>query len=143
MLHNQGNMECDYQSENTTYTTSARDRVSMLSTMQDTHGWFDKGKRRVGCPYGRSIYAGVFVYADDIKLMAPSTMSGICQKYADEFDVKFNGKKRELIIIYKCPRVRPPDSEIHINNVQVPRKDKVTHLRHYMKTYITLVLTSV
>ena len=87
-------------------------------------------KSSVGCHIG-GVYAGIFVYADDIKLMvhrlsAISTMSGVCQKYADEFDVKFNGKKCELII-YKCTRVRPPDPEIHINNVQVPRKDKVTH----------------
>ena len=98
-------------------------------------GRFDKGikKSRVGC-HMSGVYAGICVYADDIKLMAPSlsaisTILGSWQKYAEEFDVKFIGKKSELII-YKCTRVRPPNSEIHINNVQVPRKDKVTHLGH-------------
>ncbi len=41
----------------------------------------------------------------------------------------FNAKK-SLVIIYKCTRTKPPDPNIYINNVKVPRVNEVIHLLH-------------
>ena len=48
----------------------------------------------VGCFMG-SVYAGIFMFADDLKLLAPSVqalniMLNICMSYAARFDVLFN-----------------------------------------------------
>ena len=88
---------------------------------------------QVGCYMG-GVFAGGFGYADDLKILTPSVqglriMADICQRYADKYNITFNGKKSELII-YKCSQLNPPDSGIFINNVRVPRKEKVTHLGH-------------
>ncbi len=48
-----------------------------------------------------------------------------------KFDVLFNGKK-SLLIIYKCTKSKPSNPGIVINNVRVPRVDKVILLGHYM-----------
>ncbi|CAL4163401.1 unnamed protein product, partial [Meganyctiphanes norvegica] len=50
----------------------------------------------VGC-FMTKVYAGIFIYADDLKLLAPSVhalriMLNICLNYASKFDVKFNDK---------------------------------------------------
>ena len=87
----------------------------------------------VGCYMG-GVFAGGFGYADDLKLLTPSVqglriMADICEKYADKYNIMFNGKKSELII-YRCSQSRPPDPGIFINDVRVPRKEKVTHLGH-------------
>ncbi len=62
-------------------------------------------KSNVGCHIG-GVFAGVFGYADDLKLLTPSVhevriLSNICEKYAAKYDITFNGKKSQLII-YKC-----------------------------------------
>ena len=51
---------------------------------------------QVGCWMG-SVYARSWVYADNLKLLAPSiklleTMLSICQKYPKDYDVIFNDK---------------------------------------------------
>ena len=43
-------------------------------------------------------FSGALAYADDITLLSPSmsglrTLSQVCEEYATEFDVTFNGKK--------------------------------------------------
>ena len=42
-------------------------------------------------------FIGALAYEDDIALLSPSmsrfTLSKVCEKYATEFDVTFNGKK--------------------------------------------------
>ena len=43
-------------------------------------------------------FTGTLEYADDITLLSPSmsglrTLSKVCDEYAPEFDVTFNGKK--------------------------------------------------
>ena len=49
----------------------------------------------VGCHMGRR-FTGALAYADDIILLAPcksalSIMIDVCQQYAAEFDILFNG----------------------------------------------------
>ena len=54
----------------------------------------------IGCHMGGH-YAGALAYADDITLISPSMtglrkMSGICEQYASEYDILFNGSKSKL-----------------------------------------------
>ena len=54
----------------------------------------------IGCHMGGH-YAGALAYADDITLMSPSMtglrkMSSICEQYASEYDILFNGSKSKL-----------------------------------------------
>ena len=55
----------------------------------------------VGCHMG-SRFAGALAYADDITLLAPcksalSILVSVCEKYASEFDILFNGNKSKLL----------------------------------------------
>ena len=48
-------------------------------------------------------FTGALVYVDDITLLSPSmsglrTLSTVCEEYATEFDVTFNGKKRSVVV---------------------------------------------
>ena len=73
----------------------------------------DKG---VGCHMGCR-FTGALAYADDITLLAPcksalSIMFDVCEQYAAEFDILFNGSKRydyfldvdrlTLVLWYNC-----------------------------------------
>ena len=56
----------------------------------------------VGCHMG-SRFTGALVYADDITLLAPcksalSVLVSVCEKYASEFDILFNGSKSKLLL---------------------------------------------
>ena len=56
----------------------------------------------VGC-HMSSRFTGALAYADDITLLAPcklalSILVSICEKYASEFDILFNGSKSKLLI---------------------------------------------
>ena len=55
----------------------------------------------VGCHIGGH-FIGALAYADDITLLSPSmsglrTLRKVCEEYATEFDVTFNGKKSQLL----------------------------------------------
>ena len=57
----------------------------------------------IGCHIGGH-YAGALAYADDITLISPRMtglrkMSSICEQYASEYDILFNGNKSELLFI--------------------------------------------
>ena len=60
----------------------------------------------LGCNIG-NVCCGIIGYADDILLLAPTVQSlnhmvKICEAYADEYDIKFNGAKSQLMIFGKC-----------------------------------------
>ena len=47
-------------------------------------------------------YVGVFCYADDISLLCPSItglnqMVLLCERYAEEYNIRFNSSKSQLI----------------------------------------------
>ena len=47
-------------------------------------------------------FTGALAYTDDITLLSPSmsgmrTLSKVCEEYATEFDVTFNGKISQLL----------------------------------------------
>ena len=55
----------------------------------------------VGCHMG-GYFTGALEYADDTTLLSPSmfglrTLSKVCEEYATEFDVTFNGEKSQLL----------------------------------------------
>ncbi len=80
------------------------------------------------------VFVGATGNADDLKLLTPSVnalniLVNICKNYAAKYDVMVNAKK-SLLIIYKCIQRKPPDSNIYINNVKVPRVNEVIHLGH-------------
>ena len=60
-------------------------------------------EENIGCFMG-GVYAGALAYADDLMLLSPSVsalrkMVNICQNYAQEYDIKFNGSKSQFIIL--------------------------------------------
>ena len=60
---------------------------------------------RVGCFMGHE-YLGCVSYADDLVLLAPNitalkNMIHICENYADEYKIKFNGSKSKLLVFDK------------------------------------------
>ena len=89
----------------------------------------------VGCYMG-SVFAGVFVFADDIKLLAPSIEAlnirlEICVKYAKRFDVCFNDKSQLIVYKSKDDIVAIPDMEI--NGTKIKVVTSINHLGHILK----------
>ena len=86
----------------------------------------------VGCFMG-GVYAGIFIFADDLKLLAPSVyamrlMLAICLQYAKRYDVKFNNKSQ--LIVFKCKNDDSPIPSVIINGDQLQAVESVTHLGH-------------
>lgn len=90
----------------------------------------------VGCHIG-SYFAGGFGYADDLKLLAPS-LTGlqrlvvICENYANDYDITFNGSKT-LFLIFKgreCPNVET--CHITVNHVNITNVNAAPHLGHQL-----------
>ncbi len=66
-----------------------------------------------------SEFAGAFGYAEDLKLLTPTTramskMVIICEQYAARYDVMFNAKKSQVIIC-SCSAKKPPNPNITVN----------------------------
>ena len=79
------------------------------------------------------VYAGVFMFADDLKLLAPSVyaldiMLNICKNYAARYDVMFNDKSQ--LIIFKSRMDDGPAPEIFIHGKKLEAVDSITHLGH-------------
>ena len=93
---------------------------------------------QVGCWMG-AVFAGTFVYADDIKLLAPSIralnlMLKICKKYAEQYDVLFNDKSK--LIVFKAISNDDPPPFIEINRKQIESVDSIDHLGHILNSNI-------
>ena len=85
----------------------------------------------VGCHLG-STYAGSVSYADDLTLIAPSlpalkVMLEIAAQYAQEFDIKFNASKCQLVawnkggfipcgVVFMGETVRSTSNAVHLGN---------------------------
>ena len=95
----------------------------------------EKLKRNdIGCYIGHR-FVGALGYADDILLLCPSVdglkkMIKICEEYANEHSIKFNGSKIKYLVfddyIYN-PTVK-------VNNDIVSRWDSAEHLGHLLHT---------
>ena len=87
----------------------------------------------VGCHMG-SRFTGALAYADDITLLAPcksalSIIISICEKYASEFDILFNGSKSKLLL-FKGRFSNRMESGIMVNREIVNTSDNAVHLGH-------------
>ncbi len=67
-------------------------------------GLFHKLKKSgVSCQMS-NYFVGGLLFADDVTLLCPTIkdlkkMIAICEQYATEFNIKFNGKKSKLLIL--------------------------------------------
>ena len=79
-------------------------------------------------------YAGALAYADDITLISPSMtglrkMSSICEQYASEYDILFNGSKSKLLFFKgRCCNVSTLG--IVVCGQLVEMSDTAVHLGH-------------
>ena len=91
-------------------------------------------KAGYGCYIGRLFY-GVIGYADDIILLAPTqfalrNMIRICEEYAIEYNIVFNGAKSKLIVFGgNSDSIRV---NITVNNARVDRVSELNHLGTYI-----------
>ena len=99
----------------------------------------------VGCHIGFE-FVGAFGYADDLNLLAPTLralriMIKICESYADEFSIKFNGSKSKLIEYKGLNNVLPRGrnvliagrryrEDVTVNDAPVEQKESEVHLGH-------------
>ena len=82
-------------------------------------------KCNIGCRYGNH-YMGVYCYPDDLSLLSPTftglqEMLKICELYANNYDIIFNAKKRQLLY-FGCNLSIIPDTA---NLVMSYKMDKV------------------
>ena len=88
----------------------------------------------IGCHIGH-IFVGALGYADDLILLCPTVvglnkMIKICEEYANEHDILFNGKKSKYLIFGPYNY----NSIVRVNNEIVVRCDKAVHLGHVLHT---------
>ena len=88
----------------------------------------------IGC-YIDHLFTGALGYADDIILICPSVtalkeMIKICENYAKDHNILFNGKKSKYLVFgnYKY------SPTIKVNDEPVPRCDSAIHLGHLLDT---------
>ena len=79
-------------------------------------------------------YAGALAYAIDITLISPSMtglrkMSSICEQYASEYDILFNGSKSKLLF-FKCRCCYASTLSIVVCGQLVEMSDTAVHLGH-------------
>ena len=88
----------------------------------------------IGCSIDH-LFTGALGYADDIILICPSVkamkeMIEICEEYANDHNILFNGKKSKYMIFgeYKYNPI------ITLNNEVIPRCESAMHLGHLLET---------
>ena len=91
----------------------------------------------VGCHIS-SRFVGALAYADDITLLAPcksalSILISVCENYAAEYDIRFNGDKSKLLF-FKGRSSVMMSSEIMVNVQIVGVSEKAIHLCHTVPT---------
>ncbi len=83
-------------------------------------------------------FVGCLAYADDHTLIAPSrkalqTMISICEGYAADYDVIFNGPKSQFLI-FKGKGCQATDCQIVVNNERLNTITSAVHLEHCIST---------
>ena len=91
-----------------------------------------------GCYIGQHFVGGVG-FADDLKLLAPSNkglqnLVYICEDYAQEFDITFNGSKSQFLEFrdHYCKLIT--NSQITVNNEILVQDNKAVHLGHSLNS---------
>ena len=92
----------------------------------------------VGCHIG-PYFVGALGYADDLILLCPTVfgleiMIAICENYAKEHSILFNGAKSKYLIFGKHNTRYKFNPIIKINNEIVPRCESAMHLGHLLET---------
>ena len=83
----------------------------------------------VGCYMG-GVFVGAFMYADDIKLLAPTIyalnkMVEICVNFAKKYDVLFNDKSQLLVYKSMDNVVAIPDVELNGSKINVVNDNRL------------------
>ena len=91
-------------------------------------------KSGIGCHIGNTFLAAL-AYADDVTLVCPTLKSlkllvKICEVYADEYHVLFNGPKSKLLVFKGRDCVLPLDVCIYVNGQRVGIELCADHLGH-------------
>ena len=91
----------------------------------------------VGCHVGGH-YVGGLAYADDLTLLCPTVeglrkMIAICEKYANDFNILFNGAKSQLLL-FKGRHCKSIMNDIYVNGIRVEFSDNAIHLGHHISS---------
>ncbi len=92
----------------------------------------------IGC-YLSNSYVGGLAFADDVKMLCP-TLSGmqlmcnICENYAEEYNIKFNGSKSHLLLL-KGRQWKTSIKSLHVNEVAFQCVDSVMDLGHAVSSH--------
>ena len=91
----------------------------------------------VGCHIGHN-FVGVLGYADDLILLSPTVtglvkMIKICENYANDHDILFNGKKSKYLVFGKDGKYKY-NPTIKVNNEIVVKCESADHLGHPLHT---------
>jgi len=83
-------------------------------------------KAGIGCYIGWE-FMGAFSYADDLSILAPSVtalrkMLRICEDYAFEYNVIFNGSKSQMV------HFNGANIKVYLNGVEIPVCSSAVHL---------------
>ena len=94
-----------------------------------------------GCRMGPH-FLGAFGYADDICILCLTPnglrkMITICETYAVEYCIEFNGSKCEMLILSRRPLPLCMRPCVKVNNTVVPIKDSVIHLGNKISSDVT------
>ena len=86
----------------------------------------------VGCYVGNQ-FMGAVAYADDVSILAPNVASLrqlliICEKFAEDFDVKFNASKS--VIVVHGPDAVNRNINVHFMNETIPVTDYLSTSKH-------------
>ncbi len=81
---------------------------------------------------------GAVAFADDIKLLTPTfkglkKLVSICEKYAEEYDIKFNGTKSKYMV-YKGRNSVVHHEDVYVNGEKVEQVTTADHLGHRLST---------
>ena len=92
----------------------------------------------IGCHMGHH-FVGALGYADDLILLSPTVygmkiMIKICEEYANDHCILFNGNKSKYLIFGKYKTKYKYNPIIEVNNEIVPRCNTAVHLGHLLDT---------
>ncbi len=97
-------------------------------------------KSGLGCQMS-NYFIGCLLFADDVILLCRTIkglkkMIAICEQYATEFNIKFNGKKTKLLI-FKGKGCKISINKIEVNGDTIHSSEMANHLGH---TILRLVI---
>ena len=91
----------------------------------------------IGCHVGHQ-YVGCLAFADNLTLLAPTLQAlqkliSICEDYAKEFNVTFNGSKSQFLV-FKGKGCKVDNTSIVVNGTELSNVTSADHLGHRVST---------